>query len=58
MEGFLEGPPPAAMAAFLLVEAGGPMIATRPDRPFSHLIGEFGRKIGPRSLKTFQERFL
>jgi hypothetical protein len=34
------------------------MIATRPDRPFSHLIGEFGRKIGPRSLKTFQERFL
>ena len=54
----MEGPRPTATAAFLLVEAGEPMIATRPDRPFSRFVGEFGRKSGPRSLKTFQERFL
>ena len=33
------------------------MIATRPNRPISRLIGDSGRKIGPRLLKTFQERF-
>jgi hypothetical protein len=43
----MEGPRPAAKAPFLLVEAGEPMIATRPDRPFSHLVGDSGENWSP-----------
>ena len=52
----MEGPRPAAKAPFLLVEAGEPMIATRPDRPFSQFVGDSDQNWS--SLKTFQERFL
>jgi hypothetical protein len=51
------GPHAAGPAAIVvLVEGGEAMIATRPDKAFSYLIGEFGRKQAFRLLKAFQER--
>jgi len=39
----------------VLVEGGEAMIATRLDKAFSYLAGEFGR-ISAQLAKTFQER--
>lgn len=53
----MEAPRPAERAAFLLVEAGEPMIATRPDRPFSQFVGDSGENWSSLAQKRSRREF-
>jgi len=50
-------PPFSPPVTVVLVEGGVAMIATRLDTRFRYLMLEFGRKIVPAPIKTFEERF-